>query len=170
MPPQRIHIPTIPDRRIQIIAMTEKPEPNPLPKLAIDVGPLVLFFLVWWRFDIFVGTGVFVAAVIIALIASYILTKRWPVMLVVSAIIVVVFGGLTVVLHDKTFIMVKPTIIYVLFGAVLLGGYVFDKPMLPIVFDSIFHLTAEGWRKLTLRWAAFFFTLAALNELIRNTQ
>jgi intracellular septation protein len=152
-----------------MVAMTEKPELNPL-RLLIDFGPLALFAVVWWRFDIFVGTSVFVPAVIVALIASYVLTRRWPIMLVVSAIVVVVFGGLTIALHDKTFIMVKPTIIYALFGAVLLGGYVFDKPMLAIVFDSMLHLTAEGWRKLTLRWAAFFFMLAALNEVIRNTQ
>jgi len=153
-----------------MVAMTEKPELNPLSRLAIDVGPLALFVVAWWRFDIFVGTGVFVAAVIVALIASYALTRRWPLMLVVSAVVVVVFGGLTVALHDKTFIMVKPTIIYALFGGALLGGYVLDKPMLALVFDSIFHLTAEGWRKLTLRWAGFFLTLAALNEVIRNTQ
>jgi len=153
-----------------MVAMTEKPELNPLSKLAIDVGPLALFFVVWWRFDIFVGTGVFVAAVVVALLASYALTRRWPLMLVVSAVVVVVFGGLTLALHDKTFIMVKPTIIYALFGGVLLGGYVLDKPMLAVVFESVFHLTAEGWRKLTLRWAVFFLSLAVLNEIIWRTQ
>jgi intracellular septation protein len=66
--------------------------------------------------------------------------------------------------------MVKPTIIYGLFGSVLLAGYLFDKQFLAVVFDSVFHLTEEGWRKLTLRWALFFFALAALNEVIRNTQ
>jgi intracellular septation protein len=74
------------------------------------------------------------------------------------------------VLHDETFIKVKPTIIYVLFGGALLGGYFFDKPLLEIVFDSVFHITDEGWRKLTLRWAAFFFFLAVLNEVIWRTQ
>ena len=81
-----------------------------------------------------------------------------------------VFGGLTLVLHDATFIKVKPTIIYALFGAVLLGGLFFNKPLLGVVFDSLFHLTEEGWRKLTLRWAIFFFALAVLNEIVwRNT-
>jgi intracellular septation protein len=73
-------------------------------------------------------------------------------------------------MHDATFIKVKPTIIYVLFGVVLFGGLVFNKPLLGIVFDSLFQLTEEGWRKLTWRWAIFFFVLAVLNELVwRNT-
>ena len=89
---------------------------------------------------------------------------------VVTAIVVVVFGGLTLVLHDETFIKLKPTIIYVLFGGVLLGGLAFGKPLLGLVFDSVFHLTDEGWRKLTLRWALFFFALAVLNEIVWRTQ
>jgi intracellular septation protein len=153
-----------------MVPMSEKIELDPRLKLAIDIGPLALFFVVWWLVDIFVGTAVLIAAVIIALIASYALTRRWPIMLVVSAAFVVVFGGLTVALHDPNFIKVKLTIVYTLFGGVLLGGYLFDKPMLAVVFDSAFHLTAEGWRKLTVRWVVFFFTLAALNEVIRNTQ
>jgi intracellular septation protein len=88
----------------------------------------------------------------------------------VSAVIVMVFGGLTLWLHDETFIKVKPTIIYVLFGGVLAWGYIFNKPLLAIVFDSAFHVTDEGWRKLTVRWAAFFFAAALLNEAIWRSQ
>jgi len=83
---------------------------------------------------------------------------------------VLVFGSLTLVLHDELFIKLKPTIIYVLFGAVLLGGLTVGKPLLGMVFDSVFHLTEEGWRKLTLRWALFFFALAILNEIVWRSQ
>jgi intracellular septation protein len=89
-------------------------------------------------------------------------------MALVSAFIVLVFGGMTLVLHDQTFIMLKPTIIYLLFAVVLLGGLVLRKPLLSIVFDQAFHLTPEGWRKLSLRWALFFLVLAVLNEIVRT--
>jgi intracellular septation protein len=150
--------------------MTEKPLLSPGLKLALDIGPLVLFFAVNARAGIFAGTGVFMAAVLIALAVSYALTKRLPVMPVVSAIIVVLFGGLTLAFQDETFIKLKPTIIYVLFGAALLGGLVARQPLLSIVFDSMFHLTEEGWRKLTVRWVVFFFALAVLNEVVWRTQ
>src|SRR6202035_6064861 len=131
---------------------TTKPQLNPFLKLAFDLGPLVLFFFANSRYGIFVATATFMVAVLAALAASYALTRHLPIMPVVTAIIVLVFGGLTLVLHDATFIKVKPTIIYALFGAVLIGGLVFNKPLLGVVFDSLFHLSDEGWRKLTLRW------------------
>ncbi|MFZ3312085.1 MAG: septation protein A [Xanthobacteraceae bacterium] len=149
---------------------TTKPQLNPLLKLALDLGPLILFFFANSHYGIFVATGTFMVAVLAALAVSYALTRHLPIMPVVTAIIVVIFGGLTLILHDATFIKVKPTIIYALFGAVLLGGLFFNKPLLGIVFDSLFDLTEEGWRKLTLRWALFFFVLAVLNEIVwRNT-
>ncbi|MFZ1924039.1 MAG: septation protein A [Xanthobacteraceae bacterium] len=149
---------------------TTKPQLNPLLKLVLDLGPLILFFLANSHYGIFVATGTFMVAVLAALAVSYALTRHLPIMPVVTAIIVVIFGGLTLILHDATFIKVKPTIIYALFGAVLLGGLFFNKPLLGIVFDSLFELTEEGWRKLTLRWALFFFVLAVLNEIVwRNT-
>jgi intracellular septation protein len=149
---------------------TEKPKLNPLLKLTLDIGPLVLFFLANSRFGIFAATGAFMAAVVAALLVSYAMTRQWPIMPVVTAIVVVVFGGLTLALHDETFIKLKPTIIYALFGGILLGGYILEKPFLAILFDSMFQLTPEGWRKLTLRWALFFFALAVLNEAIWRTQ
>ena len=147
-----------------------KPQLNPIVKLALDFGPLVLFFFANGHYDIFVATATFMVSVLVALAISYILTRHLPIMPVVTAIIVVVFGGLTLFLHDATFIKVKPTIIYALFGAILLGGLFFNKPLLGTVLDSMFQLTEEGWRKLTLRWALFFFVLAVLNEIVwRNT-
>jgi intracellular septation protein len=150
--------------------MTSKPQLNPALKLVLDLGPLLIFFAVNSRFGIFAATGAFMAAIVIALAVAYALTRHLPIMPLVTAIVVVVFGTLTLVLHDELFIKVKPTIIYVLFGFVLLLGLAFGKSLLGIVFDSVFHLTEEGWRKLTLRWALFFLVLALLNEIVWRTQ
>jgi intracellular septation protein len=150
--------------------LTRKPQLNPALKLVLDLGPLLVFFAANSRFGIFAATGAFMAAIVIALAVAYALTRHLPIMPLVTAIVVVVFGTLTLVLHDELFIKVKPTIIYVLFGGVLLGGLAFGKSLLGIVFDSVFHLTEEGWRKLTLRWALFFLALAVLNEIVWRTQ
>ena len=150
--------------------MTDKPKLNPLLKLALDIGPLVLFFVANAKFGIFAATGAFMVAIVAALLVSYVMIRQWPIMPVVTAIVVMVFGTLTLVLHDDTFIKLKPTIIYTLFGGILLGGYIFDRPFLAILFDSMFHLTPEGWRKLTLRWALFFLVMAVLNEAVWRTQ
>ena len=150
--------------------MSAKPQLNPTLKLALDVGPLVLFFFANSRFGIFAATGAFMAAVLIALAITYYMTRHIAVMPVVTAVVVLIFGGLTLLLQDETFIKLKPTIIYVLFGGALLGGLIFNKPLLGMVLDSVFQLTAEGWRKLTWRWVWFFFALAVLNEVVWRTQ
>jgi intracellular septation protein len=150
--------------------LPHKPQLNPALKLVLDLGPLLIFFAVNSRFGIFAATGAFMAAIVIALAIAYALTRHLPIMPLVTAIVVLVFGGLTLLLHDELFIKVKPTIIYVLFGGVLLVGLAFRKSLLGIVFDSVFHLTPEGWRKLTLRWALFFLALALLNEVVWRTQ
>lgn len=150
--------------------MAEKNQLNPLVKLVLDIGPLLLFFAVNARLGIFAATATFMIAVVLALGISYALIRRVPIMPLVSAAIVLVFGGLTLVLHNDLFIKLKPTVIYLLFAGVLLGGLILRKPLLAIVFDSMFHLTAEGWRKLTLRWIVFFLALAILNEVVWRTQ
>lgn len=143
---------------------------NPLLKLALEIGPLVIFFIANQRAGIFAATGLFMVAVIASLAVSWVLTRHLPVMPMVSAVVVLVFGGLTLFLQDELFIKLKPTIVNTMFGAVLLGGLAFGRPLLPLVLDTVFRLTPEGWRKLTFRWAIFFFVLAALNEIVWRTQ
>lgn len=162
----------------------KKREINPFLKLALELGPLGVFFFMNARGaalaerfpalgavggPIFLATAAFIVATLLALVVSLALTRRLPVMPLVTAIVVVVFGGLTLWLHDDTFIKVKPTITNVLFGGILLGGLAFGRSLLGYVFDSVFRLSDEGWRILTLRWAIFFFVLAALNEVIWRT-
>jgi intracellular septation protein len=147
-----------------------QPHVNPLLKLSLELGPLVLFFVANSRWGIFTATAVFMVAVVAALVASYTLLHRVPIMTVVSAVVVLVFGSLTLLLQNDVFIKLKPTIIYLLFFAVLLGGLAAGKPLLAMVFDSVFDLTPEGWRKLTWRWALFFLALAVVNEIVWRTQ
>ncbi len=158
---------------------------NPLLKLALELGPLIVFFFAnsrgaWLaqKFPvladlggpIFVGTALFMVATAIALIASKILIGTLPIMPLVSGIVVFAVGAMTLYLKDDTFIKMKPTIINALFGIVLLGGLYFGRSLLGYVFGSAFNLDPEGWKKLTLRWGLFFLFLAVLNEVIwRNS-
>jgi intracellular septation protein len=164
---------------------------SPWLKFVLEIGPLVLFFFANSRpklFEplvshilpanlqtgdnagLFTATAVLMPTVVVALIVSYVLTRRIPVMPLVTAILVVVFGALTLYLQDPSFIKMKPTILYLAFGAALFGGLIFNKPLLPIVFDNAMSLTERGWRLLTWRWATFFVALALLNEIIWRTQ
>lgn len=154
---------------------------NPLLKLAIEMGPLMVFFFAnargQWLIErfpvlaniggpIFIATALFMAATVLALLVSWILIRSLPIMPLISGIVVLVFGSLTLWLHDENFIKMKPTIINALFGVILLGGLYFGKSLLGYVFDSAFKLNAEGWRKLTMRWGIFFLFLAVLNEAV----
>ena len=156
-------------------------EINPLLKLALELGPLLVFFFANARGarlaeqfpalaalggPIFVATGLFMLATAVALAASWLLTRTLPIMPLVSGVVVFVFGALTLWLQDDVFIKMKPTIVNTLFGVVLLGGLLFGRSLLGYVFDSAFRMDAEGWRKLTLRWGLFFLLLAVLNEVI----
>jgi intracellular septation protein len=143
---------------------------NPGLKLILEMGPLAAFFITNWKFGIFPATGVLMACVIVTLAISWSLTRRLPVMPMVTCVAVVFFGALTFLFHDELFIKLKPTIVNSIFGTILLGALAFGKPLLPIVLDSVLKLTDEGWRKLTMRWGVFFFVLAALNEVVWRTQ
>ena len=144
----------------------DREDVNPILKLVLELGPLGVFFFANAKFGIFAATGAFMVAITVALAASWILTRRLAIMPLVTGIVVLVLGGLTIALQDEIFIKMKPTIVNTLFGGVLIGGLFFGKSLLGYVFDSVFQLTDEGWRKLTLRWGLFFFALAVLNEFI----
>jgi intracellular septation protein len=143
---------------------------NPLIKLALEMGPLVLFFVTNAKAGIFTATAIFMGAVVISLGLSRLLLRQWPIMPLVSAVVVLIFGGLTLYWENDLFIKLKPTIVNTLFGLVLLGGLAFGKPLLSLVMGSVLSLTDEGWKKLTFRWALFFFVLAVLNEIVWRTQ
>ncbi len=160
---------------------TAEKQVNPVLKLALELGPLVVFFLgnkygetLAQMFPvladlggkIFVGTALFMVAMVLSLIASRILLGTLAVMPLVTGFFVLVFGGLTLYLQNDTFIKMKPTIVNLIFSGILLGGLVFGKSLLAYIFDSAFKLDDAGWRKLTLRWGVFFVCLAILNELV----
>ncbi|WBT38642.1 septation protein A [Hyphomicrobium sp. DMF-1] len=143
---------------------TQESGSQQLMKFLVELGPLVVFFIVNSRAGIFWGTGCFIAATAASLIASRFLFGRVPVMPLVSGVVVLVFGGLTLWLQDELFIKLKPTIVNSIFAAVLFGGLFFKKSLLSYLFGDVFSLDDEGWRKLTFRWACFFVFLAILNE------
>lgn len=153
--------------------MSSREEPAGGAKLLIDLGPLLVFFLVNFFAPvspltrIFVATGAFMVAMIIALAFSAIRYRSVSPLLWFSGIMVMVLGGITLWLHDETFIKLKPTIYY-LFVAALLGfGLWKDRPLLKMVLGSAYPgLTDEGWRKLTRNWALFFLFMAGLNEAV----
>ena len=158
-----------------------KKQINPLLKLALEIGPLIVFFFANARGEwltatfpvleafgdpIFLATGLFMIATAVALSVSWLLVRSLPIMPLVSGVVVFVFGALTLWLQDDIFIKMKPTIVNTLFGVVLLGGLAFGKSLLGYVFESAFRLDAEGWRKLTRRWGLFFLFLAIVNEIV----
>jgi intracellular septation protein len=154
---------------------------HPLLKMALELGPLLVFFFGNLRGEwlsrtfpeltavggpLLIATALFMAATVVSLLVSKIVFKHLPVMPLVSGVVVMVFGGLSIWLQDETFIKMKPTIVNTLFGVVLLGGLAFGTSLLGYVFNAAFQLDAEGWKKLTLRWGVFFLFLAVLNEVV----
>jgi intracellular septation protein len=139
---------------------------NPSLKLALDLGPLLVFFGVNAWLGIFWATGTFMAAMVASLAVTYALSRAIAPMPVITLAFVMVFGGLTLWLRDETFIKIKPTLVYLLFSAILGGGMVFGRPLLKPLLGTMLALSATGWRRLTWRWAGFFLILAVLNEIL----
>lgn len=135
-------------------------------KLAIDLGPLLIFFAAYVLGGIYWATGTLMVAMLFSLVAARLVLGHISPTLIATTVLVEVFGAMTLWLHDPRFIKMKPTIINIVFGAVLLGGLVLKKPLLKTLLGEALHLTEQGWRILTVRWAIFFFGLAVLNEII----
>ena len=152
-------------------AAPERKALNPIVKLLLELGPLALFFAAYSRFDIYVATGVLMASVIVTLAVSYAVLRRIPIMPLVTAVIVLIFGSLTLVFHDETLIKIKPTALYLLFAAALFAGLALKKPMPE---DPVRRRAAASPRRAggcsTWRWAFFFIALAVLNEVVWRTQ
>ena len=146
---------------------------RPLIKFLADFGPLLIFFIIYFNNenDLKVAIPPFIIATLIALITVYFLEKKIPMVPLVSGVLITLFGGLTLYFDNKIFFYMKPTIINVLFAAVLFfGKYFTKKPLLKIFFQNALNLEDEGWKKLNYRWIGFFIFIAILNEIVWRTQ
>jgi len=147
--------------------MTKDAEQGPpISKLVTDLGPLLLFFGSFKLLGIYWATGIFVVATVLAAACAHRRDGRIPPIMVFTLVVVVVFGGLTIWLQDDLFIKLKVTVLNALFGAILLVGIYSGRPFLKMLMGSALELTDRGWRLLTIRYACFFFLLAALNEVV----
>ncbi len=146
--------------------MPEKRTINPLLKLALDLGPLIIFFIANARFDIFVATGTFMVAITIAIAIGFAIERKVSPMSIVTLVLVLVFGGLTLWLENEIFIKLKPTVLYVMFAAVLWGGLFTGRIFLKTLLAQSMNLPDAAWRTLTHRWVIFFLSLALLNEFV----
>ena len=139
-------------------------------KLLIDIGPLAVFFIFYTRSGLQASILPFMVATIIAVLFSYILEKKIPIMPTVGAGIVLLFGGLTIYFDNDVFFKMKPTIINILFAIILYGGILINKPLLKYLLGAALKLEEAGWKILTQRWIGFFIALAVLNEIVWRTQ
>ena len=146
--------------------MPKSRQMNPLLKLALDIGPLIIFFIANARFDIFVATGTFMVVITIAIAAGVAIERKVSPMPLVTLVLVLVFGGLTLWLENEIFIKMKPTVLYVMFASVLWGGLFTGRMFLKYLLAQSVNLPDAAWRTLTHRWVIFFLTLALLNEFV----
>ena len=148
--------------------MTRKSPPWLKP--AVDYGPLVAFFAAYLALGLMAATVVIIVASLLAAGLAAVFERRLPTMPLVAAGAVAVFGGLTLILNDETFIKMKPSIVQILFAVVLAGGLAFGRPLLKPLLGAAWQMDERGWRRLTLRFALFFLAMAALNEAVWRTQ
>jgi intracellular septation protein len=139
-------------------------------KPMVDYGPLAVFFLAYFKAGLLIATGALIAATAVALVLALWVERRVPWMPLTTAVVVGIFGGLTLWSGDETFIKMKPTIVQALFAAVLLGGLAFGRPLLKPLLGTAWPMDEAGWRQLSLRFALFFVVMAALNEAVWRTQ
>ncbi|EQB32894.1 septation protein IspZ [Sphingobium ummariense] len=158
-----------------------KPAHNGTLSLALDFGPLLVFFLTYkgagWVWGpgnpitaMVLSTAAFMAAIVVAVIVSKVKLGRVSPMLWLSAMLILFFGGLTIYFRDQSFIQLKPTIIYAFFALMLFAGLLRRKPLLKYLLQAAYDgLTEEGWMKLSRNWALFFVAMAVANEVMRRT-
>lgn len=153
---------------------------NPFLKMALEIGPIIVFFLAYrWAnvpegasdsekqlAQILFATAVFIPVILASLALSWVLTRHLPKMAVMTAILVVVFGGLTLWLQDDTFIKMKPTILYAMFAGALGFGLMRGESYMQYLMDDAVPMEKEGWMKFTFRFAMFFAILAVVNEVV----
>ena len=135
-----------------------------------EYGPLAAFFIAYLMSDLLTATAALMVATVVALVLGYAIARHIPKMALMTAGLVGVFGGLTLILQDDTFIKMKPTIVQLLFAALLGGGLLLGRSPLKFVMGKAMDLDHIGWRVLTIRYALFFVAMAALNELVWRTQ
>ena len=135
-------------------------------KMILDLAPLLIFFAAYMATDIYVATGVLMAATVVSMIVSRVWLGHISVTLVLTTVLVVGFGALTLWLNDPSFIKMKPTMVNLLFAVALGGGLIMGRNFLQLLLGQAFRLTEEGWRKLTYRWIGFFLVMAVVNEIV----
>jgi intracellular septation protein len=147
----------------QAVAKAEK---GPFLRLALEAGPLLIFFVANQVVGAMPAIAVFMAALVVAVALSVRLERRWPIMPMVSCVFVLIFGGLTLWLNDDLFFKLKPTVVNLLFAAILFAGLATGRNFLKLMMGTVFELDEQGWRILTWRWAVFFVVLAVINEIV----
>ncbi|MFM9941992.1 MAG: septation protein A [Hyphomicrobiaceae bacterium] len=140
--------------------------PQQLQKMALDLGPVLIFFVTYFVAGIYWATGLIMVATVISMIMSRLLLGHISVTLLMTTALVVGFGGLTLWFNDPSFIKMKPTIINLLFAAVLFGGVLFGRPLLRYLLGEVVNLTEQGWRLLSIRYGLFFLAMAGMNEVV----